>query len=394
MKEEEKKVDESKIKQRELMYKLIISQLVYDGHQKIAQDLASEIGQEHLAICPSDRLMKVTSVGLKEEHDIERPLNKLEYTLGPGIDLEYETEPQTSAAEPALYETAYVTSHKDKCRAGAFSPDGNLVATGSVDASIKILDVDRMLAKSDPDAVEIHPDAVVGHPVIRTLYDHLDEITILEFHPREQILISGSRDTNVKLFDFSKASARKSFKTITDAEPVTSLSIHPTGDYIAVGTEGPIIRIYNINTCQCYVCPYPKEHHTDSVTSVKFSSDARLYASSSKDGNIKVWDGVSGRCVQTFANAHEGLPVASVQFSRNGKYVLTAGMDSVLKLWELTTGRCLIAYTGAGTIGRQEHSAHAMFNHTEDFVMFPDEATTSLCSWDARSAQRKNLLSL
>lgn len=35
-----------------------------------------------------------------------------------------------------------------------------------------------------------------------------------------------------------------------------------------------------------------------------------------------------------------------------------------------------------------------MFNHTEDFVMFPDEATTSLCAWDARTAQRKNLLSL
>ena len=44
--------------------------------------------------------------------------------------------------------------------------------------------------------------------------------------------------------------------------------------------------------------------------------------------------------------------------------------------------------------GRQEHSAHAMFNHTEDFVLFPDEATTSLCAWDARNAQRKNLLSL
>ena len=72
-----------------------------------------------------------------------------------------------------------------------------------------------MLAKSDPDAVELHPDAVVGHPVIRTLYDHLDEITCLEFHPREQILISGSRDTNIKMFDFSKTSAKKAFKTLT-----------------------------------------------------------------------------------------------------------------------------------------------------------------------------------
>ena len=69
---------------------------------------------------------------------MERPLNRLEYSLGPGLDLEYETEPQTSAPEPAMYETAYVTSHKDKCRAAAFSMDGSLVATGSVDASIKV----------------------------------------------------------------------------------------------------------------------------------------------------------------------------------------------------------------------------------------------------------------
>lgn len=42
------------------------------------------------------------------------------------------------APEPATYETAYVTSHKMSCRAGAFSSCGQLVATGSVDASIKV----------------------------------------------------------------------------------------------------------------------------------------------------------------------------------------------------------------------------------------------------------------
>ena len=45
-------------------------------------------------------------------------------------------------------------------------------------------------------------------------------------------------------------------------------------------------------------------------------------------------------------------------------------------------------------MGKQEHRVQALFNHSEDFVMFPDEATTSLCCWDARSAQRKQLLSL
>ena len=76
------------------------------------------------------------------------------------------------------------------------------------------------------------------------------------------------------------------------------------------------------------------------------------------------------------------------------QYLLSAAMDSVVRLWELATGRCLIAYTGAGTIATQSTSTSAIFNHTEDFVMFPDEATTSLCSWESRTGQRKNLLSL
>lgn len=89
----------------------------------------------------------------------------------------------------------------------------------------------------------------------------------------------------------------------------------------------------------------------------------------------------------------------------------------------MATTRCLIAYTGAGATGKQviiinqmyqietdkkkvvgehfmyinkfqEHRSQAIFNHTEDYVMFPDEATTSLCCWDSRSASRRQLLSL
>lgn len=40
------------------------------------------------------------------------------------------------------------------------------------------------------------------------------EVTCLEFHPREQILVSGSRDYTVKFFDYSKPSVKRAFKTI------------------------------------------------------------------------------------------------------------------------------------------------------------------------------------
>ncbi len=124
------------------------------------------------------RLFHVVALGLeKEAENKHRSLNTPEKVLGPGLDLEYETDLPIAAPEPALYETAYVTSHKGNCRAGAFSADGNLCATGSVDASIKILDVDRMLAKSNQDQGKAPADqGPGGHPVIRTLYDHVEEV--------------------------------------------------------------------------------------------------------------------------------------------------------------------------------------------------------------------------
>lgn len=84
---------------------------------------------------PSDKLLHLTIEGIRND----MPKDQNMYTdIICGIDLEYETEGTSLAPEPASYETAYVTSHKQACRSGAFSHDGQLVATGSVDASIKV----------------------------------------------------------------------------------------------------------------------------------------------------------------------------------------------------------------------------------------------------------------
>ncbi|XP_008194232.3 cleavage stimulation factor subunit 1 [Tribolium castaneum] len=384
------------LKSREFLYRLIISQLFYDGHQSIGTNLTAAV-QADPPCAPSDRLFHIVMAGLEHEPDRkERPQNPGigNNNIGPGLDLEFETESNIPAPEPALYETAYVTSHKGNCRAGCFSSDGQLIATGSVDASIKILDVDRMLAKSAPDEMDPSRGEQQGHPVIRTLYDHMEEVTCLEFHPKEPILVSGSKDNTIKMFDISKASVKKAFKTISESEPIRAMSFHPGGDHMIVATNHPVVRLYDVNTLQCYVCAFPSHQHTQSVTCLKWSQDARVFATCSKDGNIKLWDAVSNRCINTFQKAHDGLEVCSVVFSKNGKYLLSSGKNSICKLWELTTSRCLIAYTGAGTTGKQEYEAQAVFNHTEDYVLFPDEATTSLCAWNSRNASRKQLMSL
>lgn len=104
-----------------------------------------------------------------------------------------------------------------------------------------------------------------------------------------------------------------------DCEAVRCLAFHPTGDYMAVGTDHNVVRIYDINTAQCFVSPISAQHHNSSVTCVKYASNAKLYATGSLDGTIKIWDAISGRCINTFDKAHDGAEVCSVVFTRNCK---------------------------------------------------------------------------
>ena len=131
-----------------------------------------------------------------------------------------------------------------------------------------------------------------------------------------------------------------------EAEMLRSISFHPSGDFILVGTQHPTLRLYDINTFQCFVSCNPQDQHTDAICSVSYNPSANMYVTGSKDGCIKLWDGVSNRCITTFEKAHDGAEVCSAIFSKNSKYILSSGKDSVAKLWEISTGRTLVRYTG------------------------------------------------
>ncbi|KAG5450901.1 cleavage stimulation factor, 3' pre-RNA, subunit 1 [Clonorchis sinensis] len=389
-------------KERDLLYRLIISQLFYDGFQTMAVNLVNLVSPS-TACGPSNRLFRLVKLGLASSEEEQEKGGVIEgecIAPGTGIDLEVESESSTMAPEAALYETCYVTAHKAACRAAAFNGTGQLVATGSHDSSIKILDVERMLAKSvspaDHLGQETPQQQMETHPVIRTLYDHTAEVTCVDFHPDPtlQILVSGSKDYTIKLFDFSNPSVKKAQRNIPEASPIRTLHFHPSGNFLLVGTQHKTLRLYDVQTCRCYVSAVPEDQHQSSVNMVRWSPNGNAFVTAGMDGNFKIWDGVSCRCVNTFEAAHDGAPVCSVMFSRNGKYILSSGKDSAVKLWEIATGRCLITYTGAGTTGHQTHRSMAVFNHTEDYVLFPDEATKSLCCWDSRNADRQRLLAL
>ena len=88
--------------------------------------------------------------------------------------------------------------------------------------------------------------------------------------------------------------------------------------------------------------------HTSAVSSVAFSPDGTLLASSSYDQTIKVWDFRTGQMQETLTG-HEGS-VYSVAFSPDGRTLASGGRDEFIRFWDVKTGALL--RTIAGHVGR------------------------------------------
>lgn len=73
--------------------------------------------------------------------------------------------------------------------------------------------------------------------------------------------------------------------------------------------------------------------HMQLVNHISFSPDGRVLASASFDKSVKLWDGVSGKFIETL-RGHVGA-VYQVAFSSDSRQCLSASKDSTIKCWDL-----------------------------------------------------------
>ncbi|TPX71315.1 hypothetical protein CcCBS67573_g06229 [Chytriomyces confervae] len=75
--------------------------------------------------------------------------------------------------------------------------------------------------------------------------------------------------------------------------------------------------------------------HMQLVNHISFSPDGRTLASASFDKSVKLWDGFTGKFIDTL-RGHVGA-VYQVTFSSDSRQVLSGSRDSTLKVWDLKT---------------------------------------------------------
>jgi COMPASS component SWD3 len=117
---------------------------------------------------------------------------------------------------------------------------------------------------------------------------------------------------------------------------VYSIAFSPKGNMLVSGSYDEAVFLWDVRTARL-MRSLPA--HSDPVRSVDFVRDGTLIVSCSSDGLIRIWDTSTGQCLKTLVH-EDNAPVTNVKFSPNGKFVLASTLDSCLRLWDYVDGSC------------------------------------------------------
>ena len=243
----------------------------------------------------------------------------------------------------------------------AFSPDGKLLASSSIDCTVKVWDTNagRCLKTFTGKqqwiwAVAFSPDgqtiAIGGEDSIITLWNiHTDErrvlpghhfwIWSLAFHPHQNILASASYDLSIRLWDTDTGECLHTLRGHQNI--LFGVDFHPSGKIIASVSGDRTIKIWDVKTGECL---NTLEGHTKSISSVAFNRDGKILASGSGDLTIKIWDVKTGECLNTL-RGHE-QSIRNLKFAPNLNILATGDNNQVLKLWDVEGAKCLKTWQG------------------------------------------------
>ncbi|KAK4172851.1 hypothetical protein QBC36DRAFT_68257 [Triangularia setosa] len=193
-----------------------------------------------------------------------------------------------------------------------FSADGQRLASGSDDRTVKIWDP-------------------ASGQCLQTLEGHSGSVDSVVFSADGQRLASGSYDDTVKIWDPASGQCLQTLEGHSGS--VYSVVFSTNGQRLASGSSDGTVKIWDPASGQCL---QTLESNSSSVYSVVFSADGQRLASSSGDSTVKIWDPASGQCLQTLEGYSSS--VSSVAFSSDnlGAHGYGLGPD---KTWVICNGQ-------------------------------------------------------
>ena len=220
--------------------------------------------------------------------------------------------------------------HMSSVRSLSFSPDGTILASGSLDKTIRLWDA----------ATGLHRKTLIGHTegVIRVV-----------FSPDGRTLATVGEE--VRLWDAATGLHRKTLTgsppalivtyssdghLVTGPSPPVAVSFSPDGQTLAIAIHRDNrIHLWNIVSNE-YGPPLPTRH-SSGVQDVCFSPDGQTLATVgllSVDNTLCLWDPMSGEHKSTLTSK-QGFD--EVHFSPDGRTLAGGQSSAIVHFWKLSS---------------------------------------------------------
>jgi len=211
-----------------------------------------------------------------------------------------------------------LSGHADFIKAGAFSPDGRWIVTGSVDSNVVLR------------------DAATGN-TIRALERHAGQVTAAAFSPNSDLLVTvGGTDDDPEVMFWDPETGELVFENVGHWKTVNFVAFHPSGDFIVSSGRDGLLMMWDPATGSVISAVGHRAYTIQqiSVTSERFQILAR-----SADYTVPcLWEAVTGRPLQLFDRFWD--EVNAMVVSQDGTMVMTGGDENVA-LWSVETGEVL-----------------------------------------------------
>jgi eukaryotic-like serine/threonine-protein kinase len=209
--------------------------------------------------------------------------------------------------------------HSGAVMSVSLSPDGQRLASGSLDGTVKIW------------------DSATGKELL-TFKETVGGVWSVAFSPDGRRVASAGWDNMMRIWD--SATRQELFALEGHAFAVTSVAFSPNGLHLASGSGDDAVKIWDIATGKEI---FSLKGHAGQINGVAFSPDGRRVASGSADKTVKIWDIATRK--ELFSLSHAGM-VLCVAFSPNGHYLASGSGDDMVKIWDSVTGKELLAHNG------------------------------------------------
>jgi WD40 repeat protein len=194
----------------------------------------------------------------------------------------------------------------------AFSPGGDLIASGTAFGAMQVWDASNL-------------------SIISTIRGHHAQVTSIVFFPDGSQIVSGSLDGTVRIQ--SVASSEEPLASIPGHNGrVTQVVFSSDGSRLVSGSEDKTVRIWDGVTCEELAVLHG---HEDIVWTVAYSPDRALVISGSQDNTVRVWDALDFLEIAVL-NGHRGI-VNFVTFSPDGAQIASCSSDHTVRLWSPST---------------------------------------------------------